>query len=208
MLTSLVDDFAGAGFMRSGAPQVDTNNDGILPGTLADQILNQGDETTETPSGQPGAPAPTLPVGPEVDLGTTIDNDVDPNIPGHFEITVGAGNDAADRGGVTVEDVATGQILINQGYIFQYSTHVFVGTTSLRLSATNVTQAPTLISDDTVESRGNFAGPNGTVEWIATSFFFDGVATLFSSVTFEGQDGAALGDFRVVSYLDEGRRGG
>ena len=204
VLTSLQDDFAGAGFTRTGFPQVDTNNDGILPGSLADQIINQGDgDPTTTPGGQPNSPTPTLPVGPEVDRGTTIDNDVDPNIPGHFEITVGAGNDAADRGGVTVQDLTTGQTLVNQGYIFQYSTHVFVGTTSLQLAATNVTQPPTLIADDLVESRGNFAGPNGTVNWIAQSYFFDGVATLFSTVSFEADAGGTLGDFRVVSYLDE-----
>ena len=200
VLTSLQDDFAGAGFTRNGDPAVDTNGDGILGASLADQPL-----TGLSPNGQTtGVIAPgftALPTGPEVDQGTTIDNDVDPNTPGFFQATIPSGNNIfADS--VTVQTPA-GQVLVNQGLIFAYTTYVNVGGTVTNLANTTITQPATLIADDLVESRGNFPGPNGQVNWIATSTFIDGVPTLFSTVNLEADGGGALGDIQVISYLDE-----
>ncbi|MCO8123946.1 GEVED domain-containing protein [Stieleria sp. TO1_6] len=186
VLTTLQDDFAGAGFTIDGMAQVDTNNDGIIGGDLSDQ-------------------AGTLPTGPEVNLGTTIDNDVDPTITGSFGATIGDAGEVgfASGGGsaVTVEDLQNNQQLIGQDFIFQYNTYLTSGGTSVALAATTITQAATLIADDVVESRGTYAGPNGDVEWIATSSFRDGVATLFTSL--ELSSATAFGDIRVISYLDE-----
>ncbi len=147
-------------------------------------------------------------MGPEVNQGTLIDNDVDENIVGHFEATVGDGNaigftEAGFSGsGVTVQDVFTSEILINQNYIFAYQTYVTTAAGIVSLETTTITQPATLIADDLVESRGTFAGPNGTVNWIATSTFVDGTARLDTRLELDGVD-TALGEIQVVSYLDE-----
>ncbi len=189
VLTTLSDDFSGAGFTPDGRPQVDTNNDGFTP-------ANEGDAADGFA---------LLPTGPEVNRGTTIDNDVLVSNRGYFEATVGNGNDVSflTGSGVTVENLATGQLLINQNYIFEYLTYVRVGTTVTSLSATTITQPATLVADDVVESRGTFAGANGLVSWTARSYFLDGVATLFTSLTMDAAAGTTLGDVRVISFLDE-----
>jgi len=173
VLTSLLDNTIGAGFTPSGLPQTNTNN---IP------------------------PRTGLPVGPEVNNGNLIDNDVPRGIPGFFEATIGAGNEVLTSG-VTVNDGTN--ILVAQDYVFQYSTFIAVGDTVLPLAETQITQPATLIADDTVESRGTFAGPNGDVQWIATSFFEDGQAILFSNLALNSLTGGALGDIRVISYLDQ-----
>lgn len=188
ILTTLADDTAGAGFTLAGLPQMDTNNDGRVATDLSDQSSDG---------------LIRLPFGPEVDRGTTIDNDVDINTPGYFEATILAGNEVSFGGsGVTVRDVARNVTLVNQNYVFQYSTYIAVPSGVLNLAATTVTQAPTLIADDTVESRGTFAGPGGTVNWVATSTFLNGVTRLFTKLELDGGT-AALGDVRIISYLDE-----
>lgn len=199
VLTTLADDFAGAGFTKDGQAQVDTNNDGVAGGTLATQQLSV------SPGGNTGPLGPVftvLPAGPEVNRGLTIDNDLDINDVGYFEATPGAGNELLfAASGVTVQDLATAQVLVDQNYVFAYTTYIQTngGVNNL---ATSVTQAPTLVADDVVESRGTFIGENGNVNWIATSSFLDGVAVLFTSVEFQAESGT-LGDIRVHSYLDE-----
>lgn len=173
VLTSLLDDTIGAGFTPTGLPQTNTNN---VP------------------------PQVGLPVGPEVDNGNLIDNDVPRGIPGFFEALIGNANEVL-ASGVTVNDGT--DILVAQDYVFQYSTFVVVDGAAVALAATDITQAATLIADDTVESRGIFAGPNGDVQWIATSFFEDGQAILFSNLALNSLTGGALGEIRVISYLDQ-----
>ncbi len=187
VLTTLADDFAGAGFQPDGSPQMDTNNDGLLGGSLSDQA-----------GGGTGA---LLPTGPEVNNGTLIDNDVAQTIPGFFSALIGDGNDVL-QSAVTGLDINQ-QLLVAQNYIFEYTTYVVVGTTATELSASTITQPAALIADDRVESRGTFAGPNGLVNWVATSYFQDGVATLFTALDLSTSDGSALGDIQVISYLDE-----
>ncbi|MCG8649021.1 MAG: cyclic nucleotide-binding protein, partial [Pirellulales bacterium] len=196
VLTTLADDFAGAGFDLDGLAQVDTNNDGVIGGALSDQRLTVG-------SGA-GPNFVVLPTGPEVNLGTTIDNDVNPNTPGFFEATPTDGNEITfASSGVTVQDLSNGQLLIDQDFIFSYNTFIETNNTVIALSGTTITQPATLIADDVVESRGTFAGANGTVNWIATSSFIDGVATLFTSLQLFADSSQTLGDIRVHSYLDE-----
>ena len=184
VLTTLADDTVGAGFTLEGLPQLDTNNDGILVGDLD----SNGNVIV-------------LPTGPEVDQGTTIDNDVDVNTVGHFEATIGAGNSVFGSG-VTVEDVALAQVLVNQDFVFAYTTYVTTSTGVVALGATTITQPATLIANDMVESRGTFTGPGGIVNWIATSSFQNGVTQLVSQLQLDG-GAAALGAVQVVSYLDE-----
>ncbi len=187
ILTTLADDFSGAGFTPDGRPQLDTNNDGLLGGDLSDQSTG----------------APRLPTGPEVNNGTLIDNDVDINTPGFFSAQIVDGGSVQFFGsGVTVFDATLQQLLINQDYIFAYDTYVVVNGQATALAATTVTQPATLIADDRVESRGTFQGPAGVVNWTIQSYFLDGVATLFSTLDLESPTGA-LGDIQVVNYLDE-----
>ena len=197
VLTAISDDFVGAGFTIDGFAQVDTDNDGVISGV----ITGDDDDDTDTTTG--GQFIGTLPTGPEVNLGNTIDNDVDPTITGAFGATIGDGNEVSFLTGstVTVQDVQTGQQLISQDFIFQYSTFLTSGNTSINLAGTTITQPATLIADDRVESRGTYTGPNGDVNWIATSYFINGLSTLFSTLDLETT--GTLGDIRVVSYLDE-----
>ena len=183
VLTSLADDSVGAGFDLAGLPLLDTDNNGF------------GFDETDGPL------VGTLPTGPEVNNGTTIDNDVDPSIPGFFEVTVGNGNGFA-ASGVTVEDADTGEVLVDRDFIFEFNTYVQFGTTTLNLDAATITQAAELIGDDLVESRGTFDGPNGTVSFIATARLNDGFSTALTTVELDG-GGTALGEIRVISYLDE-----
>ena len=186
VLTTLADDTVGAGFTLDGRAQRDTNGDGIA----FDDLANQG-----------VGGLPTLPTGPEVNRGLTIDNDVDVNLPGYFEATIADGGDVAGSG-VTVEDLSTSTILLNQDYIFAYNTFVTTATGVERLSATTVTQPAILVADDVVESQGTFAGPNGLVSWTATSSFENGVSRLVTTLDFDSGQ-TTLGDIQVVSYLDE-----
>lgn len=174
VMTSLEDDSIGAGFTPSGVPQTNTNSSQDVAGLL--------------------------PTGPEVNNGNLIDNDVPRQVPGFFEVLVGAGNDVLTSG-VTLRDTNT--VLVAQDYIFRYSTFLTTSAGAIALAAAPITQQPTLIADDTVESRGTFAGPNGTVDWIATTYLLDGVAQMFSSLELIGQNNAALGDIRVINYLDQ-----
>ena len=142
--------------------------------------------------------------GPEVNNGLRIDNDVSPTIPGSFEATIAFGNQipVGDNSNVTVEDARTGEILIGQDYVFLYNTYIQVGNTVTSLADATVTQQATLIANDVVESRGSFAGPNGVINFVATSSFANGFSTLQSRVDFDGGT-TALGDIRVITYLDE-----
>lgn len=174
VLTSLEDQTIGAGFTPSGLPQTNTNNSQNVAGLL--------------------------PTGPEVNNGTLIDNDVPRGVPGFFEATIGLGNEVLTSG-VTVRNNTN--VLVAQDYVFRHATYLITAAGATLLASATITQQPTLIADDTVESRGTFAGPNGTIDWIATSYLVDGVAKLFSSVELVARGTATLGDIRIVSYLDE-----
>lgn len=197
ILTALSDDFSGAGFTIDGFAQVDTDNDGVISGVITNNDPITGGSGTGTIVG-------TLPTGPEVNLGNTIDNDVAPTITGSFTATIGDANEVLTTA-TTVENLTTGQQLINQDFVFRYSTYLITGGTSVQLSATTITQPATLISDDRVESRGTYVGPNGDVNWVATSYFINGLPTLFSQLDLTSA--TTLGDIRVVSYLDEDVQG-
>ncbi|QDT08766.1 dockerin type I domain-containing protein [Planctomycetes bacterium K23_9] len=185
VLTTLADDSAGAGFTRDGQPAVDTNGDGVNGSDLGSQT---GDGFRQ------------LPAGPEVNLATTINNDVDPATPGYFEATLQDGH-LTNNAGVTVVDANTGQTLVNQNYFFDFATYIIVNNVVTRLNATTITQPVTLIADDVVESRGTFAGPNGEVTWIAQTSFRDGVPVMFSGLDLEAAAGTTLGDVQIVNFF-------
>lgn len=187
VLTTLADDFAGAGFTPGGLPSLDTNNDGLLGGDLSQSM-------------QPGE-RPLLPTVPQVNRGTLIDNNVDINTVGYFSADIGNGGQVVSSG-VTVLDAETEAVLANRDFIFAHTTYVIVGNTGTTLADTTITQPATLIANDLVESRGTFNGPNGPVNWTVQSYFLSGIATLFTTLDLESVEGE-LGDIRVISYLDE-----
>ena len=180
VLTTLADDTAGAGFTVDGRPQIDTNNDGIFFSDLDSGTL-------------------LLPTGPEVNNGILIDNDVAPDFPGFFEFQPTAGGDSLIAR-TTVQGAT--QVFALQDSLFEYSHWIDVGAdgNAVRLSSTTITQQPTLVADDRVRSAGNFAGENGTVNWVMEQFFEDGRTDLVSELSFSSD--SPLGEIRVINYYD------
>jgi hypothetical protein len=178
VMTALTDTTVGAGLTPDGQPQVDTNN-----------AVSSG-------------PGLLLPTGPEVDNGLRIDNDVPVAIPGFFEVTpANGGSISFGFSGVTTQ--GRSQLLINQNYIFAFTNYIDVGANggAVILGATTITQPATLVSPDTVVSRGTFAGANGTVNWEIESRLDDGVAVVFNTLRLDSA--TPLGTLRFISYLDE-----
>ncbi|MEL7338547.1 MAG: hypothetical protein AAFN70_20330, partial [Planctomycetota bacterium] len=138
-----------------------------------------------------------LPTGDEVDNGTLIDNDVDNQTPGFFAANITQAGEVQGSG-VTV--TSQGNLLADQDFIFDYDFFVYAAGQLVDLNA-NITQPPTLVGPDLVESRGLFQGPNGIVNYTFSSTFQNGVQRLETTVEFTSEN--PLGDIRVVSYLDE-----
>lgn len=183
VLTALGDETVGAGLTPQGQPQKATDNGLGLVQT--GQAL--------------------LPTVPEVNRGTTIDNDVATNVVGHFEAKIGPGGDMGTDTGFLTGITAQGQtqLLLNQNFVFDFANYVDVGSTgaATRLSATTIDQAPTRVAPDVVVSKGHFTGKNSTVNWTVTSSFKPGTTQLVNQVAFDSS--SALGDLRFINYLDE-----
>ena len=184
VLTSLRDDSVGAGFNAEGRTLTDTDNNG-----------NRSDAEG------------SLPRGPEVTNGTTIDNDVLATTPGSLGIIPGDGGNVLS----TIATIQTqNQILQNQNLITQLANYVDVGGNggAFNLANTNITLAPTLLADDAVVSEGFFltgTAPNvQRVNWRAETSIEDGETTIVNKVTFNTEeDTDTLGNIRVVNFLDQ-----
>jgi len=182
ILTAIGDDTVGAGFGVDGRPNFDTDNNG-----------------TNTTSGEI-----ILPTGPEVDRGLLIDNDVDINRPGFFSFEPNAGGegDFFNLGGITAQ--GSTQLFVNENVIFAFNNYIDVGGDggAIQLSATTITQPPTLVAPDVVVSRGSFTGNNSAeVRWTVETRFKNGVAKLFNTLTLESD--SPLGNIQFINYLDE-----
>jgi hypothetical protein len=179
IMTGLCDYSVGAGVNLRGDLQVSADNDECRAGASANS---------------------TFPVGPEVDNGLLIDNDVATGSIGHFEYRPDAGG-TANGSGVT----AQGRTLLasNADFIFDYNNYIDLGANGggVLLGATNVTMAPTLIGDDLVASEGNFAGTNGQIDWRVETHLEDGEATVYNTIQFSSE--SEFGTVRFISYLDE-----
>jgi hypothetical protein len=175
VLTAYSDDTVSAGFTPAGKPQGNTNGDSLLP------------------------PLPTI---GEVANGLVIDNDVAQNINGFFEYTVGpAGSYVAPNG-----SRATAQGLTQQfnaaNLMTDYYPIVYAGGVAVDLKTT-VTLQPTLSAPDVVVSEGEFLVGLKTIRWRATSSMANGSNRLSTSYQFSTLDGSALGDIRLISYMDQ-----
>jgi hypothetical protein len=182
ILTSLADDTVGAGFGIDGSATVDTDNDG-------------SDSTTGSTR---------LPTGPEVDNGTLIDNDVDPNRPGFFSFIPTAGGNANFLSGAGITAQGTSQLFVNNDVIFDFTNYIDVGNNGagFELANSTITLQPTLVAPDLVASEGTFVGNGGaTVRWRIESRFDNGISKLFNTLTLSSDQ--PLGDLQFINYLDE-----
>jgi hypothetical protein len=150
-------------------------------------------------NGQTDSFVALLPTGPEVNQGTLIDNDVVAGTPGRFQVQPLAGGNI-QTSAVTAQGRTL--LLANADWITAFTNYVDLGPTggAIDLSTTTITMAPTLISDDLVESQGEFTGPNGTVNWRVQTRLDDGVGTVFNTLTLSST--APLGNIRFISYSD------
>ncbi len=212
VLTALVDDTIGAGFTPQGLAAVNTNANGIRSTIL----------TSET-AGEPTPPG--LPLGPEYDRtdrevnnGTLIDNDIDPNVIGFFEATVGDGAEV-NTISVTGIDQNTGTRLDQQNYEFLLTTIIDIdldppsgNIAPFRLIDTSITRLAQLNGDDNVISEGTFgpfANDGRVYQWTAETFILDNRSVMYTTLNFASADGRDFnaGNIRhidVVSYLDSG----
>jgi hypothetical protein len=176
ILTGLSDDTVGAGLTPEGVPQTDTDGNGGL-------------------SGGGG-----LPTGPEVNNGTIIDNDVNPNTVGFFRFQPGPGGSPV-LSGVTAQGQT--QLFIDTDFIFDFINFVDIGPTgsAIDLSTTTIVTAPTLISPDLVVSTGTFQGANGVVNWRVETRIDNGTAVVNNILTLTSAN--PLGALRFINYLDE-----
>ena len=175
ILTSVNDPSVGAGFDPKGLPQRATNN-------------------VESNTG-------ALPIGPEVDNGTTIDNDAAVTTTGFFEVTPREGGDIANSR-VTI-DGNTGQI-VGADFIFDFNNFIDVGGdgNGINLQTSNITTPPTLIGDDFVMSEGTITGDGGAeVRWRAETSIDDGESVVFNRLFLESD--SPLGNLRFINYLDQ-----
>ncbi|MCA9095954.1 MAG: hypothetical protein KDA68_20885, partial [Planctomycetaceae bacterium] len=185
VMTALSDDSVGAGFHPDGTPILDIENNG-----------DTGQQTQTV----------TIPHGPEVDNGTLIDNDADPNTIGFFTVRpqdggqwgqfVNGENRISVKGGT--------QDYINVAdYIAEYFNYIDVGTAGggVNLNSTTITSPAALISDDLVASEGTFAGENGTVHWRVESSFEDGSPRLVNKLILTTENNQPLGRIRFMNFL-------
>jgi hypothetical protein len=90
----------------------------------------------------------------------------------------------------------------NTDVLFDYFHYVQVGNgNGTRLSATNVTQAPTLSGANQMTSQGSFNGENGLVNWTAVSSIAPGSPIYLTQITFSSLQ--PFGVLRLIQYLDE-----
>ncbi|WP_425617171.1 pre-peptidase C-terminal domain-containing protein [Anatilimnocola sp. NA78] len=181
VMTSFSDDTISAGFTPEGRPQANTNGDSLLP------------------------PLPTI---GEVANGVRIDNDVAQTTNGYFSYIVGpAGSYVGDPLTLTPGSFATAQgntaQYTNAELLFDYYPMVVAGGAVVDLKTT-VTVAPALRNPDEVVSEGEFTSGNGKIiHWKSTSSFANGSTRLNTSYEFMTLDGSAMGDIRLISYLDQ-----
>ncbi len=174
ILTSLNDSSVGAGFDLQGLPLTATTNTASSGG---------------------------LTVGPEVNNGTRIDNDVPNNIAGFFEVTPSRGGEIISSR-VTM-DANTG-LVANQDFIFNFINYIDLGSNGqgVNLGSSTITMQPTLVSPDLVASEGTFVGNNNaTVRWRVETSLANGDPRAVNKI-FLSSD-SPLGNMRLINYLDQ-----
>lgn len=220
VLTSLLDDTVGAGFTPDGRANIDTDNNGVRVDADGNPISIL---TSDTGGGQE-TPA-LLPLGQEydrtdrteVDNGTTIDNDIDPNSPGYLSTTVLGAGELQNVVVTGIDQNNGGALLAQQNYAFLYTT--FIEVTSDTGSRTRIplinafgpndNPNPILVGPDRVRSSGVFTAFGREIRFTAETFIVNNRAVAYTKLDFETVDGANftagnIGAIRVISYLDQG----
>lgn len=80
------------------------------------------------------------------------------------------------------------------------------GGAALNLTSANPVGGVTLTGDDTVFSKGSFTGPNGIINWEATSSIASQALVYETALLFTCAQG--FGDVRLIQYLDQDIVGG
>lgn len=140
-------------------------------------------------------------LGPEVNNGTTIDNDYARSDEGYISARIDSGGrsntfrmTAKGRSGNLRQNI---EILYDTGFYVDLGRN---GNAFLIPSGT-LTQSARLIGHDRVESRGYFNGNNGRVNWISTSWINNAESSLYLKLQLSSAN--PLGSLRVIHYLDE-----
>ncbi|MCC9656420.1 GEVED domain-containing protein [Rhodopirellula halodulae] len=220
VLTSLLDDTVGAGFTPDGQANIDTDNNGVRVDEDGNPIA-----VLTSDSGNSEATPPLLPLGQEydrtnraeVDNGTTIDNDIDPNAPGYLNTTVLGGGELQNVVVTGIDQNAGGALLAQQNYAFLYTTYIEVTSDTggrqriplINAFGPNDNPNPILVGPDRVRSSGVFTVFGREIRFTAESFIVDNRAVAYTKLDFETVDGADfsagnINTIRVFSYLDQG----
>jgi len=135
----------------------------------------------------------------------SIDNDLNPNNMGYWEVDVLTGGESRTAY-ITGVGAPSGTLYTRTEIVYDYFSYVDVGGLggAQRLSGST----PTLVGGgagvvDEVESSGTFAGENGTVNWSVFSAIADGSKIVANTFQFNAQPGKTLGRIRFYQYLDE-----
>ena len=182
ILTALADDTVGAGFGIDGRAAFDTDNNGS--GALSSSIV--------------------LPTITQINQGTRIDNNVDPNRPGFFSYfpRAGGGTNNGDTSRVTAQGRT--QLFADAEALRAFSNYIDIGASgqAISLENTTITRQPTLESADLVASEGTFVGNNNAVvRWRVESRFDNGVSRLYNTLVLSSDE--PLGAVNFINYLDE-----
>ena len=231
VLTALVDDTVGAGFTADGRANIDTDNNGVRLDENGDPIqFDVGLTDFEiVPPGLQGVLGGEFDrTDTEINNGTIIDNDIDPNTIGAFEIPVGPAGGIGQIGGggqvqVTFDPPNANQAQ-QQNFNFIWTSYVdidrplpFANPLPFRLADT-VETLPQFVRDDFVRSTGRFVLPTGGpipanytgrfVFWTAETFILDNRGSAYSTIRFETSSGSfgddSVSNIQIINYANHG----
>jgi hypothetical protein len=133
---------------------------------------------------------PLFSIGPTL----TIDNGIAGD--GRLEVASGRGGETST---VLIDPVGAALL---QNIMFELNHYVDVGADGggVQLGNTTITQEPTVTGPNQLTSAGNFAGPNGTINWTAVASIAPGTTRYVITVSFSST--AAFGTVRFIQYVD------
>jgi hypothetical protein len=142
----------------------------------------------------------------------SIDNDLNSNTIGYWEVDVLTGGESRTAY-ITGVGTPSGTSHVRTEIVYDYFSYVDVGALGGAQQLSNsvngfTSSIPSLVSGgpgvvDEVESSGTFPGENGTVNWSVFSDIADSSKIMFNTFQFNAPSGKTLGRIRFYQYLDE-----